>query len=397
MCKDVVHEFFDFGRHPLSQAFLSAEDAAVPGREYRYRLAIGVCESCRMVQLLEEIPRERKFHRGYPYHSSGSTVMHRHFTEIGRRFLGTELSGDDPLLVEIGSNDGVTLRTVAEAGVRQLGFEPTGTGGAGRMHRAFFDAGSAREVRAAEGPADVIYSANTVCDIADIAEVFAGADALLTADGVLVFEDPYWGEIIERTSFDQIYDEHFYFFTASSVATTAARFGFELVDVERLPVHGGQLRYWLARSGRRAPAPAVAEVLAEEEARGLTSAETLKSFAATLLGIGDDLVALLRKLSAEGHSIVGYGATAKSSTVLNYCGIGPDLLPFICDTTPAKHGTVTPGSHIPVREAAAFRSPYPDYALLLAWNHAEEIQANEEEFRAAGGKWILYVPEVRIV
>ncbi|MFF2184760.1 class I SAM-dependent methyltransferase [Streptomyces sp. NPDC058155] len=393
ICNASVREFFDFGHHPLSAAFVEPGDS---GEEFRFRLAIGICEECTMVQLLEDIPEGRQFHGGYPYHSSNSTVMRAHFEETARGFLAKELTGPDAFMVEIGSNDGVTLRTVGEAGVRNLAFEPSGAGG-GRVHRAFFDGASAREVRESEGPAGVVYAANTICDVRDIGQVFEGADVLLAPDGVLVFEDPYFGEIIDRRSFDQIYDEHLFFFTAHSVHAMAARFGFQLVDVERLPVHGGQIRYTLARAGRRTPTADVAGLLAEERGRGLTDSRTLDAFAESVRGIRQDLLALLAKLTEQGHSIVGYGATAKSSTVTNYCGIGPELVPFVCDTTPSKHGKLTPGAHIPVRPPRAFSEPYPDFALLFAWNHAEEIMAKEQEFRAAGGKWILYVPDVHIV
>ncbi|GAA3475635.1 class I SAM-dependent methyltransferase [Streptomyces yanii] len=393
VCSAAVHEFLDFGRQPLSSAFRSPGETE---KEFRFRLAVGICGSCTMVQLLEEVPQGRRAHKGYPYHSSGSTVMHEHFERTARRFLSAELTAADPFFVEIGYNDGVVLDTVRDAGVRQLAFEPSGEG-AGRVHCSFFDTASAQEVRTAEGPADIIYAANTLCDVADIATVLEGADILLAPDGVLVFEDPYFGEIIERTSFDQIYDEHFYYFTARSVRAMARRSGFDLVDVERLPVHGGQIRYSLARTGRRGPTAAVTELLAEEESRGLTEPETLNGFTATVATIRTELVELLRRLTREGHRVVGYGATAKSSTVLNYCGIGPDLVPLVCDSTPSKQGRLTPGTHIPVHPPQAFSDPYPDYALLFAWNHAEEVMAKEQAFREAGGRWILYVPDVHIV
>lgn len=395
VCSATVREFFDFGRHPLSSAFRTA-DVADDDREFRFRLAIGVCDSCTMVQLLEEAPREMSAHQGYPYHSSNSTTMRKHFVTTAEGFLAAELDGPDPFMVEIGCNDGATLQTVRDAGVRHLAFEPTGVGGV-RTHNAFFDAVAAREVRAADGPADVIYAANTICDIPDIGSVFAGVDTLLSDDGVFVFEDPYFAEIVDRTSFDQIYDEHFFFFTGRAVHFLAEHFGFELTDIERLPVHGGQIRYTLARAGRRRRTPAVAELLAEEAARELTGPATLNRFASDVARIRTDLLELLRSLTADGKRIVGYAATAKSSTVINYCGIGPDLVPFICDTTPSKQGTLTPGSHIPVRPPGAFSDDYPDYALLFAWNHAEEVMAKEQGFREAGGKWILYVPDVHIV
>ncbi len=356
-----------------------------------------------MVQLVEEVPRDRMFHQEYPYHSSGSAVMSKHFAKTAHYFLETELTGADPFIVEIGCNDGIMLKTIREAGVRHLGVEPSG--GVAELARSegvrvrtdFFEESSASKIRAAEGPADVIYAANTICHIPYIESIFRGVDALLSAAGVFVFEDPYLGDIVERTAFDQIYDEHFFFFTVRSVGAMAQRFGFELVDVERLAVHGGEVRYTIARAGSRTPSAATAELLAEEQARGLAERTTFDHFADAVGQVRDDLIALLRRLRDEGSRVVAYGATAKSATVANYCGIGPDLVPFVCDTTLVKQGRLTPGSHLPVRPVTAFADPYPDYALLFAWNHAEEIMAKEQQFRDAGGRWILYVPEVKII
>ncbi|MEV1156037.1 class I SAM-dependent methyltransferase [Micromonospora chokoriensis] len=400
ICGGVVDEFLDLGRQPMSDRFLTADDLA---GEFFYRLAVGQCHGCAMVQLTEEVPRELMFHEAYPYHSSGSSVMREHFARIARRFLDTELTGPDPFVVEIGCNDGIMLKNMQEAGIRHLGFEPSS--GVAEVARAqgirvrtdFFEASTATAVREAEGQADVIYAANTMCHIPYLESVFRGVDALLTERGVFVFEDPYLGDIVAKTSFDQIYDEHFYLFSAGSVRTAAERFGFELVDVERLAVHGGEVRYFLARRGTRTPTPAVARLLAEESAQQLTDIATLRSFAVGVERIRADLTALLHRLRAEGRRVVGYGATAKSATVTNFCGIGPELVAYVCDTTPGKQHHLTPGRHIPVRPAADFADPYPDYALLFAWNHAEEITAKEQEFQAAGGKWILYVPEVHIV
>ncbi|MFI6908557.1 methyltransferase domain-containing protein [Nonomuraea sp. NPDC050394] len=400
ICSGRLREFADFGRQPISDAFVEPGD---PREEFFFRLAVGVCESCTMVQLLEEVPRERMFHEGYPYVSSGSSVMREHFHTLAKRLLTTELSGDDPFVVELGCNDGTMLEVVADAGVRHLGVEPSGgvadlaAAKGVRVTKDFFEAGTAARVRAEDGPADVIYAANTLCHIPYMDSILSGVDTLLKADGVFVFEDPYLADIVARSSFDQIYDEHFYFFCAGSVSRMAARHGFELVDVERLPVHGGEVRYTLARTGARTPAPAVAAMLAEEDEAGITRLSALDRFAATVEGNRDRLTALLKGLRAQGATIYGYGATAKSATVLNYCGIGPELLTFVSDTTPAKQGRLTPGTHIPVLGPEAFRDPYPDYALLLAWNHAEEIMAKETGFRESGGRWILYVPDVHVV
>ncbi|MFB9904985.1 methyltransferase domain-containing protein [Allokutzneria oryzae] len=400
ICGGVLTEFYDFGRQPLSDAFLEPDNLE---GEFFFRLAVGLCSDCTMVQLMEEVPRDKMFHEDYPYFSSGSSVMRKHFELTARKFLETELTGPDPFIVEIGCNDGIMLKTAAEAGVKHLGVEPSG--GVGevarskgiRVRTAFFEESTAVEVAKEEGHADVIFAANTICHIPYMDSIFRGIDALLKPNGVFVFEDPYLGDINQRTSFDQIYDEHYYLFTARSVQAMARKFGFDLVDVERYPVHGGEVRYTIARAGAREASPAVAELIAEEDAAGLATLPTLEAFGAKVTKIKEDLVALLTKLREEGKTVVAYGATAKSATVANLCGLSSDLVSFVCDTTPQKQNRVTPGTHIPVRNPEAFSNPYPDYALLFAWNHAEEIMAKEKAFREAGGKWILYVPEVHVL
>jgi methylation protein EvaC len=399
-CRGPVTEFFDFGRQPLSDAFRWPQDNS---EEFFYRLAVGVCNECTMVQLMEEVPRERMFREDYPYHSSMSSVMREHFTTTARRLMETECRGSDPFVVEIGCNDGVMLKTIADSGIRHLGVDPSrdvvelAAAKGIRVRFDFFQESTATEIKAAEGPADVIYAANTICHIPYVDSVFRGIDALLAPDGVFVFEDPYLGDIVERASFDQIYDEHFYLFSASSVRATARRFGFDLVDVERLPVHGGEVRYTIARQGRREPSAAVAELIADEQKRQLTDTTILERFGMQVKRNCEDLTTLLHQLRDAGHTVAAYGATAKSATVTNYCGVGPDLVPAIFDSTAAKQGRLSPGTHIPIRPLEEFSAPYPEYVLLFAWNHAEEIIAREKAFREQGGKWILYVPDVRAI
>lgn len=400
ICGSDVHEFFDFGRQPLSDTFPTEEELE---HEFFFRLAVGVCESCTMVQLLEEVPRDRMFHHAYPYRSSGSARMREHFARTAHTLLDTELTKTNAFCVEIGSNDGTMLGVIKDAGVRHLGVEPSGgvadlaRDSGVRVRTDFFEELTATELAAAEGPADVIYAANTICHIPYLDSVFRGVDALLAPDGVLVFEDPYLGDIVERNTFDQIYDEHFYLFSARSVRAAAQRFGFELVGVERLPVHGGEIRYTIARSGARQPSPAVDVLIAEEADRGLGEFGTLEKLGGEIKRVCADLVVLLRDLREQDCRVAGYGATAKSATVTNYSGIDAEMVPCVYDTTPAKIGRLMPGSHIPIRSAAEFAQPYPDYALLFAWNHAEEIMVREKEFATQGGRWIVYVPEVRIL
>jgi methylation protein EvaC len=400
VCGGPLHQFVDFGRQPLSDAFRSPDETR---EEFFFHLAVGTCASCTMAQLMAEVPRELMFHEGYPYYSSGSALMRAHFEATARRFMDTAAADPDSLVVELGCNDGAMLHVLADAGRRHIGVEPSGavaelaaTRGV-RVRKEFFDEAVAADIRSTDGPANVIFAANTLCHIPYIDSVLRGVSTLLAPTGEFVFEDPYFADIVAKTSFDQIYDEHFYFFTARSVSALAARHGLELTNVERLSVHGGEIRYTLTPAGARAPAAAVADLLAEEAQGRIVAPDTLAGFRTNVERIRTDLVALLTQLRADGRLVVGYGATAKSATVTNYCGIGPDLVSYVCDTTPAKQGRLTPGAHIPVQSQKSFSDPYPDYAVLFAWNHAAEIMANEQEFSRSGGRWILYVPDVHIV
>ncbi|GAA3944782.1 class I SAM-dependent methyltransferase [Actinoplanes auranticolor] len=400
VCGGPVRRCLDLGRQPVSNAFLLPEQIA---DEAFFRLEVGICTRCTLVQQLDVVAHERMFRPDYPYRSSTSARLRRHFADVARTLHTTELTGPDDLVVEVGSNDGIMLRTLSDAGVRHLGVDPcvgagdTAAQGGVRIRIDYFNERSAAEIRRTDGPAKVIFSANTISHIADLGSVFGGVDALLTADGVFVFEDRYLADIIAHTTFDQIYDEHVYLLAVRSVSEVAAVFGFELIDAQRLGVHGGSMRYTVARAGARPRTARVDQLIGEERALGLGDPATFAGFGARLDVIGKDLVALLTELRSAGMRVAGYGATSKSATVTNYCGIGTDLVPVIYDTTPEKQGRLTPGAHIPVESAARFTDPYPDYALLFAWNHAEEIIEREREFRDRGGRWILYVPDVHLL
>lgn len=398
ICSDEVVACLDLGPQPVSSDYprSPSDDSG-----HRFRLAVGVCTSCTMVQQLEETPPSLMFGKAYPFRTSTSQHMRAHFRATAERLLRGLPHGSDPFIVEIGSNDGSLLRTVAQAGVRHLGVDPSGDAvqdeGLPEVRGLvdFFHEETATSVRKEHGEADIVYSANTVSHISGLGEVLRGLDVLLKRDGIFVCEDRYLADIVDNTSFDQIYDEHFYLFSVRSVQALASRFGFELVNVEHLDVHGGSMRYTIAREGTRDVSPSVTRLLAREHDLGLHDPATYIRFGERVESIRSELVGLLRKLREQGATVVGYAATAKSATVLNYCGIGPELLPFICDSTPAKQGRLAPGTMIPIRSPEAF-VPYPDYALLFAWNHAEEIMAKERSFTESGGHWITYVPKVHV-
>ncbi len=389
-----------FGRMPIANGFLSPAEF---GEEYFYDLSVAFCSDCGMVQLIEQVAPEKMFHENYAFFSSTSTRMATHFKEMADGVMNEYLGSVDPFVVEIGSNDGIMLQHFRQAGHRHLGIEPSLNVAQVAMEKGvqticrFFDEELASEILAEHGPADAFLGANVMCHIPDIHSVIAGVKLLLKPQGVLIFEDPYLGDIVEKTSYDQIYDEHVFYFSLKSISHLVEQHGLEVIDVRSLGVHGGSMRYVIGHKGARVASESVAALRATEERLGLHRPETYAQLRSNIERSRDELMEQLRQLKAQGKRVVGYGATSKSTTVTNYCGITPDLVEFISDTTPIKQGKFSPGAHIPVRHYQEFEADYPDVALLFAWNHAAEIMAKEESFQGAGGRWLVYTPRVEVL
>jgi methylation protein EvaC len=401
VCHAPISAFMSFGRMPIANGFLTAEEVS---DEYFFELAPAFCSHCSMFQLIEQPLPHKMFHDNYAFYSSTSRYMQLHFEAFAKTVMAEVLTGRaDPFVVELGSNDGIMLRRFHERGIRHLGIEPSVNVADVARSRgictvsAFFTRKLAEEIVAEHGRADVILAANVMCHIPDLRGVAAGAQHLLKPDGVFILEDPYLGDMIAKTSYDQIYDEHVFIFSATSIARAFTPHGLELVDVAPQITHGGSMRYTLAPKGSRPVMARVAEQLATERSQGLDQAETYLRFKQNCESSRACLRQTLNELHGRGKRVVGYGATSKSTTVTNYCGITPQHVEFISDTTPIKQGKLSPGAHIPVRPYTEFTRAYPDYALLFAWNHATEIREKERDFVAAGGRWIIYVPEVGIV
>lgn len=400
ICERSVEPFLSFGKMPIANGFLTPEEFS---DEYFFELKVAFCEHCRMIQLAELVERERMFHENYAFFSSTSTRMATHFQEFAEWVRDKYLSEADPFVVEMGSNDGIMLRHFAQAGVRHLGIEPSAN--VAEVARAkgirtvcrFFDEELAQAILDEDGPADAFLGANVMCHIPYIHSVFAGVKKLLKPRGILAFEDPYLGDIVEKTSYDQIYDEHAFYFSAGSISYLAARHGLELIDVLPQPVHGGSMRYVLSHVAAYRVSESVHALRKKEEELGLDRPETYEQLRRNIEKSRDELKSLLLDLKNRGKSVAGYAATSKSTTVTNYCGLATDLVEFISDTTPIKQGKYSPGAHIPIRPYQEFKAQYPDYALLFGWNHADEIMANEQAFKAGGGKWIVYVPRVQVL
>jgi methylation protein EvaC len=399
VCLHQLKTVISFGKMPISNRFVTDPVAD----EYVYHLSLGWCPKCLMVQLESCVDPAMMFNDSYAYFSSISSAMEDHFREMAKEISEFVSDRIDPFIVELGCNDGIMLKHIAALGLSHLGIEPSSNVATIARNKGvqvlgkFFSAETALEIRKLHGQADVICGANVMCHMEDINSVFEGVNVLLKPDGVFFFQDPYLLDILRKTSFDQIYDEHVYYFSGLAVSQLAGRHGFELVGMVPKEAHGGSMRYYL-RKGVNHPDPEdVTFHLSQERALNLHGFEGYVSFRENVDRICSNLKETLVKIKDEGNRIVAYGATSKSTTLLIYSEIGPDLIDYVSDTTPTKIGKYTPGTHIPVKSHRHFLQDNPPYTLLLAWNHEREILEKEKSYRGKGGKFITFFPEVSII
>lgn len=384
VCFAPIHPFMTFGKMPIANAFLEPADIRV---EYFYELAPAVCEKCGMFQLMEQPDPKRMFHDNYAFYTGTSKGMDKHFSDWAH-----SLPVKGKSVVEIGCNDGTFLKHLERNGAITIGVEPSANVAKvakqnGHIINRFFNGIVVEELRAQIVDADYILAANVVCHIPNINDFAGNVARLLADDGKFIFEEPYLNDMLRKTAFDQIYDEHVFMFNASTVQYAFGQHGLKLIDCEPQPTHGGSMRYTLAHKGHpslRAAATIESEI---ESSRGGPYA----AFYARCENKRDKLHQVFNQIQ-PWKTVAGYGATSKSTTVLNYCGLGIQHVNYICDTTPGKQGKLSPGAHIPIRPHSDFVKSYPDYAILFAWNHAKEIMAKEK----FPGKWITYVPEVGV-
>jgi SAM-dependent methyltransferase len=393
---DPLAPILSLGRTPLANALRDGPD----GPEPAYPLDLGFCTGCALVQVLQSVPPEALF-REYCYFSSVADTMVRHAADLAARMVAARRLGPDHLVIEAASNDGYLLRHYRRRGVPVLGIEPARN--VARHARVahgvptreeFFTTDYAGRLAAEGLRADVFHAHNVLAHVPDPNGFIRGIRTVLAPGGVAVVEVPYVKDMLDHCEFDTIYHEHLSYFSLTVLAHLFDRNGLVVTDVERVPIHGGSLRLFAAADGR--PGPRVAALLAAERAWGVHTPFPYREFADRVGRIRDELRELLADLKAAGHRLAAYGASAKGTTLLNYCGIGRETLDFVADRSRVKQGRYTPGTGLRIEPPGKLVEEMPDYTLLLTWNFADEIMAQQAEYRARGGKFVVPVPAPRV-
>jgi SAM-dependent methyltransferase len=392
--------FLWLGEVPLANSYLAPDQ--VDGPEPRFPLEVYFCSGCSLVQLLDVVKPEVLF-SNYLYRTGTNQTIVRHNNSLADSVVNRlHLSAQD-LVVEIASNDGSLLQCFRERGVRTLGVEPAMNiawlaqeAGIETLNE-FFDARCASRLLSERGPAAAVLANNVLAHVDATREFLAACKSILRPGGRVVIEAPYLGEMLERLEYDTIYHEHLCYFSVTALLRLFAEAGLALEEADRVEIHGGSLRLWGRHMDAAGHGASVLQMAEQERAAGLTRLETYREFARRTERNREELRGLLTRLKREGQTVAGYGAPAKGNTLLCYCGIGTELVPYTVDRSPLKIGLCTPGSHIPIFPIERILELQPDYVLLLAWNFAPEIMETLRPFAEKGGRFIHPIPEPRIL
>ena len=395
------HTFLDLGFAPPSNAYLTAADLVRP--EKFYPLKVKVCHHCWLVQTEDYAQADELFSADYAYFSSTSSTWLAHAAQYAARMI-TELGlTHESLVIEVASNDGYLLKNFVAAGIPCLGIEPTASTAAAAevlgvpVLREFFGQELASRLANSGRQADLIVGNNVYAHVPDINDFTRGLKAALKPGGTVTLEFPHLMRLIEHTQFDTVYHEHFSYLSITAAARIFAAAGLRAWHVEELPTHGGSLRVFGCHADdARENLATVSALLAEETRCGVQSIATYTAFQARADRVKDDLLEFLIQQKRAGKSVAAYGAAAKGNTLLNYAGVKPDLLPFVCDGAAAKQGKCMPGSHIPICPPLALVDRRPDFVLILPWNLAAEVKTQLAGLAECGSQFVTAVPELVI-
>jgi SAM-dependent methyltransferase len=390
-------DVLSLGLMPLANAYRQPGAAT---DEVRFPLEVACCPGCSLVQLRHVVPPEAMF-SDYLYFSSYSASMLAHAERLANTLVTERRLGSRSLVMEVASNDGYLLQYFRRAGVPVLGIEPAANVAAvaREAHQIptlveYFGRETGRRLAEGGQRADVLLGLNVMAPVPDINSFLGGVAAVLAPGGVAVIEAPYVRDMVEKTEFDTIYHEHIFYFSVTAVARAVERHGLVLERVDRVPVHGGSLRLSIVRGATHGPS---AQALLDEEARlGLDRPEYYAGFRRAVEQIRADMIETVERLRRGGASIGGYGAAAKATILLNYCGLSSPAIAFVADRSPHKQGRLMPGCGIPIVGPEAIRARQPEYVVLFVWNIKDEVLRQEAAYRDAGGRFIVAVPQVRI-
>jgi hypothetical protein len=393
------HSFVDLGFAPPSNAYLYAEDLSNP--EVHYPLRVNVCHRCWLVQTEDYARADELFRADYAYFSSTSSSWLDHAAKYAQMITTRLQLGPESFVIEVASNDGYLLKNFVAEGIPCLGIEPTASTAAAAescgvpVRQEFFGEELGRQLAGEGQSADLIAGNNVYAHVPDINDFTRGLAAALKAEGTITLEFPHLMPLIEEAQFDTIYHEHFSYLSLTTVARIFAAAGLRVWDVEELPTHGGSLRVFGCHAGASIPSTnRVDSLLTREDRFGMTRLETYTEFQKRADRVKDDLLAFLIEQKRAGRRVAAYGAAAKGNTLLNYAGVKPDLLPYVCDAAGSKQGKFMPGSHIPIRSPEALRENPPDYVVILPRNIANEVRTQLADLVDRGATFVTAVPEL---
>ena len=384
-----MQPFMSFGKMPISNGFVEKKKFS---DEFFYDMEIGFSEDVSLFQLNDHPKPEEMFNENYPFFTGSSEYMKKHFKQYAdfvKKYLKTNSK-----IIEIGSNDGTFLKNFADKPSEVIGFEPSKNVAdiAAKNNiptiNNFFNKSNVKNLKVYLNNTDLICASNVICHIPNLNDLIESVDSLLSSDGTFVFEEPYLGSMFEKISYDQIYDEHIYMFSASSVSKIFNRFNLELIDIFPQSTHGGSMRYIIKRKGKKDVSANVKNILDYESKNKLDKIESCLEFKKNCEVSKEKILNKIKTLKSLGKSICGYAATSKSTTILNYCNIDSKYIDFICDTTKEKIGKFSPGMHIPIVDMSHFYKNLTDSIYLFAWNHKKEIFDKEKNFK---GEWFSHV------